>query len=246
MIAYFLLGLALLVGAILLLRWFVDAEPRQVLRALGWTAAALGVALALVLLFAGRHALGALLLPALLPILWRWRRIWQAVKSRGGPSPGRTSEVETRFLKMSLEHDTGVMTGLVREGSFAGARLEDLGLEDVVELWRECRAAGDEQSVAVLEAYLDRTQGADWRAAAGAEAAGAGGAGAGAGAGPPPGSGRMTEDEAYAILGLERGASAEEVRRAYRELIKKLHPDHGGSNYFASKLNEAKRLLIGE
>lgn len=238
MIAYFLLGLALLVGAILLLRWFIDADPKQVVRVLGWTAAVLAVIAGLFLLLAGRHALGALLLPALLPLIWRWRQILGHLKSVRGPSSGQTSNVETRFLEMTLEHDTGVMTGVVREGSYAGARLEDLELEDLIALWRECRAA-DAQSAAVLEAYLDRTQGADWR-----EAAGAGGAEGRAGA--AAGGGEMTEDEAYAILGLEKGASAEEVRRAYRDLMQKLHPDHGGSNYIASKLNQAKRLLIGE
>lgn len=238
MIAYFVLGVALLFGLLLLAKWFAEAEPRHVLKALAWSLGILGVMAGLALLWAGRYQLAWIALPALFALATRWRDIKNAIKSARGPRQDQTSTVETRFLRMTLEHDTGVMSGVVLAGSYAGAHLEDLELDDLIALWREARAE-DAQSAAVLEAYLDKLHGEAWREAV------AGGGGTGQ-AGAAPGGGPMDEDEALEILGLSKGASREEVRRAYRELMQKLHPDHGGSNWFAAKLNEAKRVLIGE
>ena len=239
MIAYFILGLCLLVGFILLARWFVVAEPRKVVVLARWVLAILGLIVGGYLLWGGFQALAALALFFMLPALMRWRMIWNRLKAAQGPSPGQASEVETRFFRMTLDHDSGVMTGLVKEGRFRGRALEDLGIEELVDLWAECRAE-DAQSAAVLEAYLDRTHGEAWREAAERDYGGAG-----AGPRPPSGEGAMSQEEAYEILVLEPGASPEETREAHRRLMQKIHPDHGGSNYLAAKINQAKARLLG-
>ena len=147
-----------------------------------------------------------------------------------GPTPGQTSEVETAFLSMRLDHDTGEMDGAVLRGRYKGRALRELDLEDLLALLAECRS--DRQSAVVLEVYLDRTC-EGWRER---------------GEPPPPGggsSGEMSESEAWAVLGLGPEATREEIIEAHRRLIQRLHPDRGGSDYLAAKLNAAKDLLLG-
>jgi hypothetical protein len=237
-ISYFILGVCLLVGLILLGYWFVRTEPKNVIRLLRWVLAILGLIVGGFLVWGGLRAWALLALPFLLPILMNWRAIRARLRAARGPSPGQASEVETRFFRMTLDHDSGVMTGRVTEGRFAGRMLEDLDLDDLIALWAECRAE-DAQSAAVLEAYLDRTQGEAWR-----EAAAQGGAGTGPRA--PGAAGTMSREEAHEILGIEPGASRKAIHDAHRRLMQKVHPDHGGSNYLAAKINQAKALLLGE
>ncbi len=242
MISYFFLGLCLLIGFLLLARWFVASEPRKVVGVLRWAAAGAGLVVGGYLLWGGRQALAAITLPMLIPLILRWRAMWNQIKAARGPSPGQTSSIQTRMLRMTLDHDTGDMDGVVIEGQFRGRDLGTMTMEELESLWRECRA-GDAQSAAVLEAYLDRRHGPEWREAAGAGPSDAGQAGSShAGA---AGAGAMTRHEALEILGLKQGATSDQIRAAHRRLMQKLHPDRGGSNYLAAKINEAKDFLLG-
>ena len=60
-----------------------------------------------------------------------------------------------------------------------------------------------------------------------------------------PRRGAMSRAEALEVLGLKEGASKDEIRAAHRRLIVQTHPDKGGSNYLAAKINEAKDILLG-
>ena len=238
MVAALVLGIALLAGFLILGRWYVQASPGQIIRLARTLAIILGVAFLLFVIIGQRWSWLPGLLFVALPWLNRLRAVSSFAKNMRGPSPGQTSTVNTAYLRMSLDHDSGAMDGEVLSGAFAGRALSSLTLDELLSLLREC--ASDEQSTAVLAAYLDRVH-PEWR-----DDAGAAGANAGAGqGGPPPPGGAMTRDEALAILGLDDSADERDIETAYRALMQKMHPDHGGSDYFAAKLNEAKDVLLG-
>jgi DnaJ domain len=238
---YFGLGVLVLVIAIWLLRVFIEADPATLARSAGRLAIGLGAAVAIVLLLVllatGRLGLVLAEVTGLAPIILRGWVAWRRRQAASGPPPGRTSEVETDYVRMVLDHDNGTMSGTVRRGPHQGRRLEELSRPELFALWRECRAE-DGQGASLLEAYLDRLM-PDWRAEA--QRAGSAGAGGEAGSRAPD---AMTRAEAYEVLGLSWGAGESDIREAHRRLMLKLHPDHGGSTYLAAKLNRAREILL--
>ena len=148
-------------------------------------------------------------------------------------SPGQKSEVCTDALKMELDHDSGHMDGRCLKGQFAGKALSSLSQDELLQLLNELRNS-DPKGALLVEACLDRRS-QDWRGRrSGGEAREE----------PRQPRGRMTSKEAYDVLGLEEGAREEEIRAAHRRLMMKLHPDQGGSTYLASRINEAKEVLV--
>lgn len=234
---YLIAGIVALIFALLLGRWMASAQPAVVARSLRW-GIGIFVAIALsVVIWAGRYQLAAVVLPFLIPALMRWRSISRWRKNARGPTPGQTSSIDTGFLRMALDHDSGNLDGEVVAGRFAGQRLGDMSLDDLLRLHVEC--AGDEASHRILEAYLDRHHGAAWRSRAGAHEQRSDGESVG-------GSGRaMTREEAYAILGLASGADEQAVKAAHRHLMASFHPDRGGSDYLAALINRARDCLLG-
>lgn len=225
-----IIGIAILVAIlVLLVRLLGRGNPVRTAQIVRRTVGSGFILLALVLFSRG-------LLPAAIPFLV----IGLGILGVGGllgvnfpwaqKSPGQRSSVRTEMLAMELDHDSGELDGEILSGTFAGKRLGDLSLEQLMVLRRECLAVVD-QSTALLDAYLDRMHG-EWRED-------------GAGDEPGPSDGAdMSVDEAFNVLGLERGASATEINKAHHQMMKKFHPDHGGSEYLARKINQARDVLL--
>ena len=145
---------------------------------------------------------------------------------------GQTSTIRTKFLEMVLDHDSGEMSGIVLTGQHKGKHLNDMTLEALLGLLLECQADSDSQQV--LEAYLDRHQ-ESWREQASASSR----------VPPSDAEAPMSRQLALEILGLTDTASEADILHAHREMMRRLHPDRGGSDYLAKKINAAKDYLIG-
>lgn len=224
-----LLGIAALFLLIWALHGFAKIDVKAlapVLRKAGGVAALIGAAF---FTARGQAAIGLPLGFAGLSLLG-WMPGAASLGQRTAKSTGQVSRVRADYLEMELDHDSGAMRGRILKGSMEGVTLDALDVSALMSLLPEM----DEESRALLMAYLDRREPA-WREHADA--------------GPAAGAahidrGKMTEEEAYQILGVEPGASAADIGRAHRALMKKLHPDQGGSTYLAARVNEAKDLLL--
>jgi hypothetical protein len=225
-----LFGLALLSLILLGRHWSRSSTvPWTQLRKFGGAAALLVGAL---MSMKGMLSYGLTLVSLGSLLLWgSTSAVWQLFKPRGQQSPDQTSRVVTAHLDMALDHTTGALRGRILKGVFKGRQIDRMAPAELALLWQDCRFA-DPQSAQLLETYLDRIH-STWREDM-ARAEGTPGAG-----------GIMTAVEALEVLGLKPGASPEEVRAAHRDLMKKLHPDLGGSTYLAAKINEAKDKLLG-
>src|SRR5215207_1377029 len=229
------LALVILAVGALGIAWFLRANPSSLARSMRMVLVVLGA-----IAVGGMLIFGLRFLPSLLPELFGLAGlvitglIARALRNRpsGGfssPGTGRRTEVHTAFLKAWIDHGTGDVGGTVLTGRFAGRTLDRLSDSELLDLHEECR--NDADSLRVMEAYLDRRLNVDWRTAKQ----------------PPPRGPRtdMTRAEALAVLGLAEGASEEEIKAAHRRLIRRTHPDAGGTADLAARINRAKDVLVG-
>jgi hypothetical protein len=223
------LGAIALFLLFLLLRAFANAPVARVRQFGAVMLASIGAVLLLLGLFTARGQQAIFALAFFLPLLLQWAQRWRTNKRFGGPAPqtGAANSVETAFLNMTLDHDSGRMMGSVKAGQFAGRDLAALNLPELLLLLEECQIA-DIDSVALLEAWLDRAH-PDWRSEPAAE----------------PRSAAITREEALDILGLKEGADEDAIRAAHRRLMKTAHPDQGGSAWLAARINAARDFLLG-
>jgi hypothetical protein len=225
-----LFGLAALAVLLWMAQKYLQADPRKLAAMAKPAAGTAALGFAGFLALRGQYAIAAPLAFVGFGLLG-WMPFGPAgFGARTQKSTGQVSRVRSAFLEMELDHDTGAMRGVFLAGPRQGTRLDALDVDTLIGLFGEI----DEESRALLAAYLDRRD-AGWREHAQADAA------AGRSSAPR---GPMTLEEAYHILGLERGASTEDIVGAHRTLMKKLHPDLGGTNYLAARVNEAKDTLL--
>jgi hypothetical protein len=227
-----LLGLASLAILLWAAQKYLKADPRKLAAVLKMGGGIALLALAAFLGVRGQIAIAAPLAAVGLGLLG-WLPFGPAgFGARTHKSEGQVSRVRSAYLDMELDHDSGAMRGTIIMGPRAGTRLEALDVATLARMLADI----DEESRALLAAYLDGRDPA-WREHAQSDAA--------AGRGTAP-RGPMTQEEAYEVLGLKPGASTEDIVSAHRTLMKKLHPDLGGTNYLAARINEAKDTLLGQ
>ena len=208
-------------------------DRRFLMRGLRWIVGGGAMLVAIAALLFRRIDIAMIVGAVAASVLLRGRLGQFSFDSFGSGPSGNVSKVRSRYLAMELDHDTGELSGRVVDGQFAGWDLMDLGEAETRSLLTEIGL--DTESVNLFESWLD-TNRAGWREYF-TESESASGQGAA--------NGRDPVAEAYAVLGLKPGASDDEIRSAHRELMKGVHPDHGGSEFLAAKINEARDLLLG-
>lgn len=231
---FLLIGLVLAVAIMFAMRWFASASPgavRRVMRVLG------GLMCLVVAGLLALRGLGVFALPIGgfgLALAFGGQVPFLGSQTK---STGQSSRVVTDTLEMELDHDSGRMHGRVLRGAHTGRMIDELSLEELADLWQACRS-DDPQSADLVAAYMDVMH-PSWR-----DDVSGGASDDHTSRSGQSGSAKMTVDEAYDVLGLDQSASREDVQRAHRTLMQKIHPDHGGSTYLAAKINAAKDVLL--
>jgi hypothetical protein len=237
---WFLLGIVAMVVLFTALNWARNANPKDIIKTIKWTAIGLGGAILLIVLLTKNFqliwGLGVFLIPWLMR-LNALRRLWKSMK---GPSGGQRSHISAPFFDVYLDHDTGVMDGRIKAGPFEGALWSELSMAEGQQLYTHIEASNDPRSLQLLEAFLDRAHGTAWRMSQG-EKSEENTAGS---TSQRNHSGQMSVDEALKLLGLKPDATTDEIKAAHRRLMKQVHPDTGGSAYLAARVNEAKDILL--
>ncbi len=230
----FVIGLILLFVLLSAIKQFARMDAAAAARLVRHGGGVLGFIGAGLLLLRGRIGIAAAL-AGMAANFAGWRQTTAGWTSSRGPGAsgraGQASTARSAMIEMRLDHGSGAMAGTVLAGAFSGRALGSMSRPDLLALRSEL-ARDDPDGARLLETYLDRRF-AGWREAD-----------QGQRDRRRTGGGAMTPGEAYEVLGLAEGADVAEIIRAHRALMKKLHPDHGGSTALAARVNQAKDVLM--
>jgi hypothetical protein len=151
--------------------------------------------------------------------------------NKSAQAPG-SSTVTSKIIEMTLDHNTGKLTGKILAGQFKGKPLDELGHIDLMNLYDYCKS-NDQDSARLLESYLAERFGDNQKydSYAGNDII-------------DPGTDKMGLSEALQVLGLDGEPTPDDITRAYRKVMQQLHPDRGGNQYFAAKANAARETLL--
>jgi hypothetical protein len=224
MVLYLFLLLFVVIGVY----WLLSLPAKQIVTVLSTAGPVFVIILGTVLTLLRRGSIGVPLI--IMGVSW-WRR--NRSKRPINTVEGKKSTVRSTNLEMELDHDSGEMDGTILTGRFQGARLSSLSEEEIMSLYYDLRS--DPESISLLESFLDQYD-PDWRDRADADASRK--------QNDQSGFDSMTRQEAYQVLGLEPNASQEEIHQAWKRLIKVVHPDSGGSDFLAAKINAARDVLL--
>lgn len=224
----------LLGGIVFWWHWQNTPDPVQRKKLLQKTLIGVLIVVTVLLVAAGRmHWLGAVLAGALaflkqgLTLLLRFFPVLTHLyRTHASASKApNSSSVSARMVEMTLNHDSGKLSGRVLEGEFKGRSLDEMSREDLSVLLDYCKL-NDADSARLLESYLSGRFGD----AAGAQSR-------------TVATSEMSVEEALQVMGLKGTPSKQDITEAYRKIMQKLHPDRGGNEYFAAKVNQAREIL---
>jgi len=226
-------------------RWWKNEDPEKRNKSL-WTYGLWGLAAVLILLtVSGRAhwitgAIGALLpmvkamlpqLQRLLPFAMQWRK-----------NQAQQGQLTGEWVKLKVDPLTGVMDGLVLKGSFEGQALSALSESQLKTLLGDC-LNHEMKSTQLLATFLQHSYGEQWQTTF-AEVLQQHSAQSQQQASSGTANGPLSVKDAYEVLGVNEDSTKEEVLKAYKSMMQKVHPDRGGSDYLTRLVSEAKDLLL--
>ena len=176
------------------------------------------------------------------PLLIRFapslRQFWgSAIPGAAGASQGAgVSRVTTATIDMTLDHSTGTIDGLIKQGPFVGRQLSQLSLAELTSVYAYCQQ-NDGEALRLVQTYAARARSGEWQEPHDEQEQGQD-------SNHPAPNNAMSVAEARQILGVNDSASKQDIVQAHRSLMSRLHPDKGGSNYLAAKVNSAKQCLL--
>lgn len=223
-------------GILLLLIW--RPSKRNLYQMLGYGGLSLAALGLIALLLTGRvqfllGLLGAVfplarhLAPLLshLPLLRKLGQVLRQQKAQTVTDSVSTNSLQSPYVQLSINPQSGEMAGQVRAGPYRDRHLHELDSNTLLSLLAECRRH-DPLGAALLDAYMERYHSHARQHSRDSTSA------------------NLSLDDAYQVLGLQQDAERQAVIDAHRRLIQRIHPDRGGSDYLAARINEAKEVIL--